>query len=165
MSDKLYYVNFPFHKQNKSYRNSRKPKNRGWDSDPPPVDIYIPSPDILPYSDSPKFFPQEIITEKFPPASLSVKFFSQENSSEILSDEEALEYLDDLDWEPKNSLSNISFYEFVSTLGLSLKGQEITPLAKEEIRPEGYIQENFVLENYAGNLVPEIFVSQNSLES
>lgn len=65
-----------------------------------------------------------------------------------------------------------------STLGSSAEGQGITPFAKEEIRPEGYIpkffsteitSENFPPVSSSGKFlgdcyVPEIFMSQNSLE-
>jgi len=74
----IYYVNLPFHKQNNPYRNSRKPKNRGWDSDPPPVDIYIPSPDIPPTCDNPKFFSFEISPEIFIDGITVEEFFHSE---------------------------------------------------------------------------------------
>ena len=50
-----------------------------------PIDIEIPSLDILVYCHHPKFFSSEIPSEIFP------------NESDI----ESLEYFDDLDWEPK----------------------------------------------------------------
>jgi len=100
----------------------------------PPIDIVIPSPDI-PHTSSPPEFLTLYHSEKFSGGNLSVEFFGKVYPVET-----------------------IMFCD-KPTLGSSVEGQGITPLAKEEIRPEGFIPEFFGM-----SIVPKVFVSQNSLE-